>query len=327
MGNTVTDIIIKPACSVVIRCYNEEKHIGRLISGILAQTVKDVEIIVVDSGSNDATLSIASRYPVKIVTIKHEDFSFGYSLNVGCAAGSGDFLVIASGHVYPVYEDWLEKLLAPFADRKVAVVYGKQCGNETTKYAEHRIFAQWFPEISNPNQKHPFCNNANAAIRKDVWESLPYDEELTGIEDIDWAKRALERGYRIAYNADAEVIHVHHETLGRIFNRYRREAIAFKRIFPQEHFSLYDFIRIYASNVVSDGFHAWHDRIFMRTFYDILVFRLMQFWGTYRGFSQHSAVTSQMKRKFYYPNERPKAKQGQTHSASDRKIDYSHKSL
>ncbi|WP_200895198.1 MULTISPECIES: glycosyltransferase [unclassified Methanosarcina] len=44
--------------SIIIRCYNEEEHIGRLLSGITPQTVKDVEIILVDSGSTDATLSI-----------------------------------------------------------------------------------------------------------------------------------------------------------------------------------------------------------------------------------------------------------------------------
>ncbi|NUO02551.1 MAG: glycosyltransferase, partial [Saprospiraceae bacterium] len=67
--------------SIIIRCLNEEKHIGRLLSGILEQTIKDVEIIVVDSGSQDATLSIASRYQDQIIQIRPQDFSFGYALN------------------------------------------------------------------------------------------------------------------------------------------------------------------------------------------------------------------------------------------------------
>ena len=46
-------------CSIVIRAYNEEKHIGRLLEGIQHQTIKDVEIILVDSGSTDSTVSIA----------------------------------------------------------------------------------------------------------------------------------------------------------------------------------------------------------------------------------------------------------------------------
>jgi len=204
--------------------------------------------------------------------------------------------------IYPVYKDWLERLLAPFADAQVALVYGKQRGNEATKYSEHQVFAKWFPDTSNLNQGHPFCNNANAATRRSVWERLPYDETLTGLEDIDWARRAMQLGYKVAYAAAAEVIHVHNESLGRIYNRYRREAISLKRIFPLERFSLWDFIRLFTSNVVSDSYHAWHERELWRSLPGIPTFRLMQFWGTYRGFAQQGQVTSHLKLTFYYPN-------------------------
>ena len=135
----------KPVVSIIIRCLNEEQHIGRLLSGIMEQTTQAVEIIVVDSGSTDATLSIAARYPVRIISIRPEDFSFGYALNVGCQAAQADILLFASAHVYPVYKDWLAQMLAPFANPKVALVYGKQRGNEVTKYSEHQVFAAWFP--------------------------------------------------------------------------------------------------------------------------------------------------------------------------------------
>ena len=299
-----------PQCSVVTRCYNEEQHIGRLLSGVMQQTIRDVETIVVDSGSTDATLSIVSRYPVKILSIQPEEFSFGRSLNLGCQAATGEFIAIVSAHVYPVYKDWLERLLAPFADPQVTLVYGKQWGNERTKYSEHQLFARWFPNESNLCQDHPFCNNANAAIRRSVWEQLPYDETLTGLEDIDWARRAMGLGYKIAYVAGAEVVHVHNESPRRLYNRYRREAIALKHIFPQERFNLWDFVRLSAANVVSDCYHAWHDGVLWRNLSSICVFRLMQFWGTYRGFAQRGPVTSQLKQTFYYPNDlvRPRSK-------------------
>ena len=54
----------KNSCSVLIRCFNEEKFIGKLLTGIMKQTIKDLEIIIVDSGSTDATLSVASQFPV-----------------------------------------------------------------------------------------------------------------------------------------------------------------------------------------------------------------------------------------------------------------------
>lgn len=314
-----------PAISIVIRCFNEEQHIGRLLSGIMAQTRQDFEVILVDSGSTDATLSIAERFPVKIVMIHPDDFSFGRALNLGCAEAKGTFLVAASAHVYPVYYDWLERLTAPFADEEVALVYGKQRGNEVTKFSEHRVFAQWFPEQSNVNQRHPFCNNANAAIRRTLWEQLPYDEELTGLEDLDWARRVLARGYKLAYAAEAEIIHVHQETPRHILNRYRREAIALKRIFPEEHMGFREFVQLYTANIFEDSMQAWREGVLHRELGSILSFRLMQFWGSYQGFQQHGPVTSQLKRRFYYPTAArvPQAHAEQTEH--NRRIDYSGK--
>ena len=287
-------------CSIVIRCYNEEQHIEKLLEGIIKQTIKDVEIILVDSGSTDATVSIASRYPVKILSIQPEEFSFGKALNLGCQAANSDLIVIASAHVYPVYCDWLENLLMPFRDPQIALVYGKQQGNELTKYSEHQVFAKWFPTQSDWNQPHPFCNNANAAIRRSLWQQLSYDEKLTGLEDLDWAKRVQKLGYKIAYTANAPIVHVHDESLVRIYNRYRREAIALKQIFPQEHFHFWDFIRLFLGNMISDYYHAWHDGVIRPNLEEIFLFRFMQFWGTYKGF--HDRVSSQLKRTFYYPN-------------------------
>ncbi len=153
-------------CSIVIRAYNEEKHIGRLLEGIKQQTLKDVEIILVDSGSTDATVSIAESFGARIVRIPSAEFTFGRSLNFGVREATREFVVIASAHVYPVYPDWLESLLRPFQDERVALTYGKQRGPDSAKYSEQQIFHQWYPDASNSNQPTAFCNNANAAIRK-----------------------------------------------------------------------------------------------------------------------------------------------------------------
>ena len=294
--------IASPVCSVVIRCYNEKKHIGRLLHGLMQQTVKDLEIIVVDSGSTDGTLSIASRYPVKILNIRPEDFSFGRSLNKGCDAATSDFVVIASAHVYPLYRDWIERLLAGLNDPRVGLVYGSQQGDETTRFSEHQVFARWFPEKSVAAQDHPFCNNANAAIRSDLWRQFRYDEDLTGLEDLDWANRIMKVGHRIAYRSEAVVVHLHDETLAQIFNRYRREAIALKRIFPNELFNLKDFLRLFVSNTISDYKSALHCGTTARDLYQILLFRFIQFLGTYQGFKESGSITSQLKQTFYYPN-------------------------
>jgi GT2 family glycosyltransferase len=275
----------------------------------MQQTIKNIHVVLVDSGSTDGTLSLAAQYPVRIVSINPEDFSFGRSLNLGCQQGTGDFIAIASAHVYPVFSDWLEKLLKPFEDGNVALVYGKQKGTEGTKYSEHQVFGKWFPDSSNMCQDHPFCNNANAAIRREVWAKQPYDERLTGLEDLDWAKRAMAKGLKIAYAAEAEVVHVHNETAKQIYNRYRREAIAMKTIFPDQKFNLWDFLHLCSSNIITDSYHAFRDGVLIRNLGSIPLFRCMQFWGTYRGFRWRGPVTRKLKETFYYPNgwRRPKA--------------------
>ena len=88
--------MMKPNCSVVIRAYNEEVHIGRLLKGISEQDYPGVETILVDSGSTDRTVQIAEEYGVKIVHISPEEFTFGRSLNRGIQAAQGEFDVIVS---------------------------------------------------------------------------------------------------------------------------------------------------------------------------------------------------------------------------------------
>lgn len=310
-------------CSIVIRCFNEERHIGRLLSGIMQQTITEPEIIIVDSGSTDATLSIASSYPVKIVHITPDEFSFGRALNLGCEAATRDFIVLASAHVYPLYKDWLEKLVSFFTHDRVVLVYGRQSGSELSKFSEHQVLSQWFPNVSNRSQSHPFCNNANAAIRRSVWEKILYDESLTGLEDLDWARRALAQHYRIAYCAEAEIVHVHDETFKNIFNRYRREAVALKQIIQEEQFTFFDFIKLFIGNCSNDLCKAYHQGLFAQEFSSICAFRLMQFWGTYRGFSQKGPVSMSLRRRFYYPSDW-RAGSSQVCSDPSRCIDYSH---
>lgn len=291
-----------PRTSVIIRCFNEERHIGRLLSGLMRQARPPDQIILVDSGSTDATLAIASRFPVEVHSIQPEQFSFGRSLNIGCRAASGDLLLFASAHVYPVYDTWLAELTAPFVDSEVALSYGRQEGNGRTTYSERRVMARWFPATSVPRQDHAFCNNANAAVRRSVWESQPYDEVLTGLEDLDWAKRALEAGHAISYVATAPVVHAHEESWGQIVNRYQREAIAHKRIYHEQRMSAFEAVRLAIANIASDYVHAARDGALGENLGSIPAFRVAQFLGTYRGFRQRGEASAVLRRRFYYPH-------------------------
>ena len=291
-------------CSIIIRAYNKEKHIGRLLEGIRQQTLKDVEIILVDSGSTDGTVSVAESFGARVVRIPPVEFTFGRSLNFGVQAATRELIGIASAHVYPVYSDWLESLLRPFEDENVALSYGKQRGPESATFSERQIFHQWYPDVSKPRQANAFCNNANAAIRKSLWEQNPYDETLTGLEDLAWAKQAKEQGCDIAYVAEAEIIHVHQETPRGVFNRYRREGMAFKKIYPEAYFNLYDFIRLTVMNILSDSWYAARERVFWKNIKSIFWFRFMQFHGTRTGYRESGLLTPQLREIFYYARER-----------------------
>jgi rhamnosyltransferase len=289
-------------CSLVIRAFNEEQHIGRLLEGVRHQTVQDVDVILVDSGSTDATTTIAAQYGATVVHIPPAEFTFGRSLNLGLAAAACELVAIASAHVYPVYPDWLERLLEPFSDPRIALTYGKQRGDENSKFSEQQVFSRWYPQESAAHQNHPFCNNANAAIRLSVWKEHPYDESLTGLEDLAWAKWAFDQDHVLSYVPAAEIIHVHSETPRSVLNRYRREAMAFKCIYPEAHFSLYDFVRMTSANISSDLWHAARQRVFWRSASGIFWFRTAQFWGTYQGYRRSLEWNWQLRQTFYYPH-------------------------
>lgn len=292
-----------PQVSLIVRAYNESEHIGTLLALVARQSFTDHEVILVDSGSTDDTVAIAQRHGARVVHIAKADFTFGRSLNVGCRAARGEILLMASAHVFPVDADWIANIVKAFDDPQVAVAYGRQTGHARSRFSETILFRQQYPLRSNPDQKTPFCNNANCAIRKALWERHPYDETLTGLEDLAWGQWALANGHRIAYVAEAAVEHLHEEPGKRVFHRYEREAIALKRIVPDSHMYLQEFLRLLVKQVWGDLRAMWRERRTVLLTRQILVFRIMQYWGTFRGMNQRTEVTQRLLRQFYYPDD------------------------
>jgi glycosyltransferase involved in cell wall biosynthesis len=285
----------------VIRAYNEEAHIGRLLQGISQQNLGDVETILVDSGSTDRTVEIAEGFGVRLVRINPEEFTFGRSLNLGIEAAQAELVVIISAHCYPVYPDWLSRLLAPMEDEQIVVCYGKQRGGETNRYSEHQWFRHYFPDTSVHRQGHAYCHNANSVIRKSVWREHPYNENLTGLEDLAWGSWAFEQGHGISYQADAEVIHLHDEGPRTVYNRYRREAVAMHQILPTSRFGLWNFLRLTGSKIASDLMQARREQVLGAKFFEICWFRVMQYWGTYQGYRYSGKVDAELHQSFHYP--------------------------
>ena len=123
--------------SVIIRTLNEQQYLGELLDAVGTQnTVFDVEVILVDSGSTDSTLPIAEAAGCRIVHVDPSQFTFGRSLNIGCRAARGDVLAFISGHCVPAGPDWLGSLVQPIVDDVAEYTYGRQLGRDTTKFSE-----------------------------------------------------------------------------------------------------------------------------------------------------------------------------------------------
>jgi rhamnosyltransferase len=291
----------KPRVSVIIRAFNEEKHLGKLLDALKAQTFRSFEILLVDSGSTDRTLAIAAHHPVRVLRITPGEFTFGRSLNKGLRAARGSLAVVASAHVLPLSRDWLKHLVQPFANPKVAVAYGKQRGHASSRFSEAQHFLRWFPDKTDLNQSNAYCNNANLALRLSLWRKQAFNETLTGLEDLAWASAWHAQGYRVAYVAEAGVTHLHNESAAQIVNRHRREAIALKRILPASRFSLWHFASLLVRSVSSDFRAALHQRVFIRRCFDIISFRFLQYLGTYLGYHDPQETSARLEQVFYYP--------------------------
>ena len=293
--------------SIIIRTFNEAIYLPELLTMIKSQNISSpAEIVVVDSGSTDETLAIAESFNANIVNINKDDFTFGRSLNVGCAAAKGEALVFISGHCIPENEKWLTTLISPLAIDNVVYSYGRQIGNETSKFSEKQIFAKYFPEESSVPQNGFFCNNANSALLKSTWEMFNFDEQLTGLEDMHLAKSIINAGFQIAYEADAEVYHLHDESWAQIKRRFEREAIALQHIMPEIHITLTDFVRYYLNAIVHDAITAYRHQCLIDNSYEILIYRLMQFWGSYRGNHIHRKLSKKQKESYFFPKKHTK---------------------
>lgn len=299
--------------SIIIRTLNEARYLEDLLLMIARQRLSGIrlETVIIDSGSTDGTLEIARRYGCRITEISKSEFSFGRSLNRGCAFSSGEILVFISGHCVPVDEDWLQNLCQPLVDGVVSYSYGRQVGDDESNYSERRIFAKYFPESSALPQEGWFCNNANSALLRSVWKDALFDEELTGLEDMELAKRLVSAGHRIGYVAPAAVFHHHQESWAQIRRRFEREALALRSIMPEIQLSMLDMLRCVVLSTLRDWQSAQTNSIASTTRVEMLRYRWNQYIGSYRGNHEHKVLSRKAKERFFYPQATEKAGQNE----------------
>lgn len=290
--------------SIVIRALNEADHLPRLFEALAEQSTPPDEVVLVDSGSTDQSVAIGESFGASIVHIPPGDFTFGGALNIGCERAKGDILIFASAHVYPTDDHWIERLVAPFEDERIGLSYGGQDGAPDGNFSERQLLKDWFPPESDSNQTHPFCNNANCAVRRDLWEQHPYDETLTGLEDIAFGRQVLAAGQRIAYVADARIVHVHDEHFRQTLNRYRREAMAYTEIFGRSDMGLARAGRLFVTNLTNDLRTAKSEGHLVTSAGSASRFRLAQFAGAYLGHRAEAGDHAEVVTRMYYPRAR-----------------------
>ena len=83
---------MKPEVSVIIPTYNRANLISETVNSVLAQTYHNFEVIVVDDGSTDNTLSVLSGYGNQIRVIRQENQGAGAARNTGIREATGEFV-------------------------------------------------------------------------------------------------------------------------------------------------------------------------------------------------------------------------------------------
>ena len=199
---------------VVIRTLDESELIGSCLESLQSQRGSfELDVLVVDSGSTDATVEIARSHGARIVELSPGDFDYSKSLNLGIEEVRGELVISLSAHAIPVEDGWLELMTAPFEDERVAGVSTRQVPWPDAPWQEVKRLTHAFgeaPRTFSPGQADGLLfSNAASAIRRSVWEVHPFT--LSAVEDLDWGQRVVAAGWSIVYEPRSAVYHSHRE--------------------------------------------------------------------------------------------------------------------
>ena len=176
--------------SIIIPCYNHGRFLGESIESCLKQTLKPMEIIVVDDGSTDDSLLVAKSYDkqgVKVIHQKNQGLSS--ARNAGIRASKGAFILTLDADD-TIHKDFLNKTI--FVDDIVSTSVQYFGAMEFIKHPvkEHPQFSDFY--------KHNHINCCSLYKREVFYAIGGYDEKmLDGLEDWDFWLRATKAGYSV----------------------------------------------------------------------------------------------------------------------------------
>lgn len=215
--------------SIIIPTKNAESDIGPCLEAVFRQKYsEDFEVIVIDSGSTDNTLSLLDEFPVKLFSVKPEEFHHSKTRNYGVKLAGGDCLVFLNQDALPQDTLWLKTLTDNLKDPKVAGVSGRQIPRKETSPMEshwqYYFYASERKVLESPKNGKPvnvhnynFYSTANCAMKREVMLKVPFPEIVIMSEDKAWCGAALMTGYSIIYEPEAVVLHSHNFTLKSVF--------------------------------------------------------------------------------------------------------------
>jgi len=203
--------------SILIRTFNSAGTLRTVLARLDLQPAD--EIIVVDSGSADATLAIAEKYHACIV-VAEKPFNYSKSLNLGFQAAKNPWVLVLSSHCVPLSENLVEvfrQAVEKFPEI-VAVAYGECSLIEQSKSAPPAIL---LADQTSPvaQRKEVYGGNGLALYRRDRWREQPFDETLPTAEDLAWFLCALEHGAAAARVPQARVLYRNQGGLRHMFNK------------------------------------------------------------------------------------------------------------
>ncbi|HUK94724.1 MAG TPA: glycosyltransferase [Gaiellaceae bacterium] len=189
-----------PRVSVVIPAYDAQTTVGGAISSALWQTYRDLEVVVVDDGSRDATGAIAAAFPEPVRVVHQENAGVAAARNRGVAEARGELIAFCDA----------DDVLLPRHLEALVAVHERKGGIVTSN-------CYWlFPGGIHPSRtrykgRFPRPHVQRLAILEQNFVSTmslfpkaladeigPFDEELRVAEDWDFWLRAIFAGHRVA---------------------------------------------------------------------------------------------------------------------------------
>jgi len=234
--------------SVVIPVKNAGEDFQNLLSLLKNQKgFKDIEIIVVDSGSTDGSLEVSEAYGAKIIKILPQEFSHSYARNLGVEHASGDYLLFTVQDALPSSDLWLHDLHSAIRNNGVVAV---SCAEQPREDAD--LFdraASWnhhnnFLELGEqdritckPDEENYFTLRKNGQlsdvaclISKEV--IMKYKFMGNYAEDLDLGIRLIKDGHKLAFLSSTKVIHSHNRAAYYHLKRGYVDNLWLLKIFP-----------------------------------------------------------------------------------------------